>query len=351
MIRYIPKTKISTLLHAAILVVATVFAIMTVYMILPQPAFAAKSPGAYTVSDNCTCDPDRFPGYYLDTEGVCGENVTYAIYRSTGDMRDNVPFDIMIVSGTGPMYDFAEDDPNRPQPDKLIIEEGVTAIGDCAFYWTEVSEAELPRSLVKISKKAFAASALKSIGIPDGVTSIGGSAFRECENLTEISFGDNVQKIGSHAFEGSGLKSVSLPDSLASMGSHVFCRCYHLKSVDLGSGLTALSARAFLDCEKLTSLTIPQNITKLGPFALAGCGFQEITIPAAVKEVGPFVFCACEKLRTITVEGKKTVKFGHDVFFKAHEAKIVIKCPNMKRTQKKKFRAMMKKIAPKARVK
>ena len=91
--------------------------------------------------------------------------------------------------------------------------------------------------------------------IPDSVTSIGGSAFSYCSNLTSVVFGNSVTSIGNYAFEScSNLTSVVIPDSVTSIGENAFAYCYNLTTVyytgsaeqwskiSIGSGNTKLTS-------------------------------------------------------------------------------------------------------------
>ena len=79
---------------------------------------------------------------------------------------------------------------------KLIIKEGVTAIGERVFEGEEMQEIEFPRSLKLIGFSAFAnCKNLKEVIIPDGVTHIGSEAFRDCKNLESVSIPTTVEKI------------------------------------------------------------------------------------------------------------------------------------------------------------
>ena len=76
--------------------------------------------------------------------------------------------------------------------------------------------------------------ALKKFVIPDGVTSIGDDAFRDCDSLTSVTIPDSVTSIGNRAFSGCiSLESVTIPDSVTSIGSNAFNKCYSLASVIL----------------------------------------------------------------------------------------------------------------------
>ena len=95
--------------------------------------------------------------------------------------------------------------------------------------------------------------------IPQGITSIGDSAFFYCDSLTSVSIPDSITAIGDSAFSWcSSLTSVSIPDSVTSIGDSAFSYCDSLTSVSIPDSVTAIGDYAFSDCPNLT-LTVPRN--------------------------------------------------------------------------------------------
>lgn len=122
----------------------------------------------------------------------------------------------LTISGEGPMGDYpdygkcpwyesiARGEDDVTEVTKIIIEEGITHIGDYAFEdAVDVTSVTLPSSLESIGKHAFAyMNSLSEITIPESVTSIGDGAFRNCSSLTEIVIPENVTSIGDGVFNG-----------------------------------------------------------------------------------------------------------------------------------------------------
>ena len=93
--------------------------------------------------------------------------------------------------------------------------------------------------------------------IPDGVTSIGSSAFSFCSSLTSVSLPNSVTSIGFSAFHGcSGLISVTIPDSVTSIRFSAFLGCSGLTSVTIPYSVTSIDTWAFKNCSSLISVTI-----------------------------------------------------------------------------------------------
>ena len=173
----------------------------------------------------------------------------------------------LTISGTGAMKDYADylSDGNRSPVDnnskikKVVIEKGVTSIGNYAFSrcW-----------------------GLKSITIPDGITSIGDHAFDSCINL----------------------RSITLPDSITSIGMWAFYNCWNVPSIIIPDGVTSIEDFTFNSCISLTSITIPNSVTNIKSSAFHNCAdLTSITIPDSVTSIGYAAFSNCDSLQTISL--------------------------------------------------
>ena len=115
-------------------------------------------------------------------------------------------------------------------------------------------------------------SGLTSVTIPNSVTSIGLTAFRDCTGLTSVTIPNSVTSIGDYAFAYcSGLTSVTIPNSVTTIGNSAFRVCTGLTSVTVPNSVTSIGYNAFASCSGLTSVTIPNSITFIGDYAFAYC--------------------------------------------------------------------------------
>ena len=197
----------------------------------------------------------------------------------------------------------------------------VKSIGPSAFEGCgSLASITIPNSVKTIGASAFAGcNRLNRITIPDSVTTIGESAFKDCVGFTSIIIPKNVTSIGFSAFEGcNGLKSATVPfvgtkkDSLfhAHIGYMFGADSYSdnsdfvpasLKTVTITGGST-IDNNAFLDCNNITSVTIPESVTKINYSAFEGCSsLTDITIPAGVNDIGNSAFKDCSSLTSITI--------------------------------------------------
>lgn len=182
--------------------------------------------------------------------GECGENVTYTL-DSNG---------LLKISGSGNMNDYyIGNSPFYLNKDikEIVIGDGVTSIGDCAFW---------------------GCSSLTSIEIPDGVTSIGMSVFDSCSSLT----------------------SIEIPVGVTSLKDFVFYGCSSLTSITIPEGLTSIDGGAFQNCSSLTSIAIPAGVTSIGSSAFESCSsLTSIAILAGATSIGESAFKDCSNLNTI----------------------------------------------------
>ncbi|MGN0606413.1 MAG: leucine-rich repeat protein [Oscillospiraceae bacterium] len=277
-----------------------------------------------------------------DDSGSCGENCTYTFDSATGTLT---------ISGSGDMYNYDNDSNKAPWYDyclhikSVIIENGVTSIGEWSFYnCSNLTEITIPDSVTSIGSNAFEhCSSLTEITIPDSVTSIGGGAFYDCSSLTEITIPDSVASIGNCAFnacssltniivddnnknyisidgilfnkdksllmkypEGKKDTYYIIPNSVDSIGNWSFYNC-SLTEITIPDSVTSIESSAFYNCSGLTSITIPDSVTSIGSGAFECCAnLKSITIPDSVTSIEYYTFRNCSSLTSITIPDSVT---------------------------------------------
>ena len=245
----------------------------------------------------------------------------------------------LTISGTGAMKDYNDNDNRSPiyknsSVKKIVVEKGVTSIGESAFEnCSSLTSVMIPDSVISIGTSAFhSCSRLPSITIPDSVTSIGNFAFEACNSLSSITLSNNITSIGNWAFHGCSLTSITIPDSVTSIGAMAFHSCSNLKSITIPDSVTSIESAVFYNCTSLTSITIPDSVTSIGSYAFSECSsLTSITIPDSVTSIGYDALSDCSNLKTISLSCKSSLKksnFGE-------QADLVSASHTLKKTEAK----------------
>lgn len=278
----------------------------------------------------------RYPeGYVPPDDPTAGDII------GTGTLAGGLSWNLtkagtMTISGSGAMPDFSsmEEQPwidYSSQIRKVIIGNGVTSIGSCAFWNCGVLSAEISPSVTTIGNSAFRGSSIISVTIPSSVRTISDSAFQQCQNLSSVVISEGVETIGQNAFNAcTSLTSIALPASVGEVGSaaffqcqamtsavfapgskqvklgdNLFTQCYYLMKVTLPKSIDRIGEGMFQNCLMLAGVEIPQGAESIGMSAFASCsGFTTVIIPDSVTSIGIAAFSACP-LRDIYFTGSE----------------------------------------------
>ena len=184
------------------------------------------------------------------------------------------------------------------------IPSGTTKIADYAFgFYTGLKSITIPNSVTSIGEYAFRNSGLTGITIPDSVKSIGGTAFGYCKGITNVTIGNGVTSIGEYAFS----------------------QCTSLTSVTIGNSVTNIGRQTFYGCTVLTNVTIPNSVTTIDANAFNNCsGLTSITIGNGVTSIGSYAFGGCIKLTSVTINATTPPTLGSNVFGNTNNCPIYV---------------------------
>ncbi len=237
--------------------------------------------------------------------GYCGNKVTYVLDANG----------TLTISGNGAMENYTEDGDAkwfeyREQIKRVIINEGITNIGDYAFSGCDkLTKVYIPDSVTIIGHFSFYyCTALNDISIPNYVTDIGTCAFQNCTGLTNFIMPDSVNFLGDGIFSNChALNELKLSKNISCITNGLFACCYSLTSVTVPEGVMSINGGAFDSCSNLTSINIPDSVTSIGMSAFYGCSsLTSIKIPDAVTSIEKYTFEGCTSLTSINIPDSVT---------------------------------------------
>jgi len=207
------------------------------------------------------------------------------------------PFTYEIVDGKAVITSYSGIGADLVIPEK-IDNIAVSAIGSHAFEFNSI---------------------IKTVTVPDNITSIGESAFRSCRELTDVKIGKNTIKIGTYAFAACPnlvKMTVSTDNTNYSTQNNILMSKdgktlfqYVGKSADvvIPDKVEQIGDGAFLG-ENLTTVTFSSTVRVIGNYAFSGCmSLQSVTLPTSVTQLGTGCFLSCVSLESVVILGEVTV--------------------------------------------
>ena len=178
-------------------------------------------------------------------------------------------------------------------------------------------EVVVPDGVTKILGSAFKNNdTVTKLVIPDSVTVISEGAFKDCDALTEVVLPNGLKKLNSELFEScDSLKYVVIPETVTDIRSYVFSNCVSLESINIPAGTYGIGGDVFRGCYSLKEINVADGHSYLESFdgILFGKGMKRIicypagrtessyTIPDVVESIYRDAFVKCEYLRELTL--------------------------------------------------
>lgn len=194
---------------------------------------------------------------------------------------------------------------------EVVLPEGLKTIGDSAFAMCKaLNKLNMPSTVTTLGRWILEGSSLSSFTIPKGVTEIPASCFYGSA-ITFIEIPSSVNTIGDWAFQDVKLTKVIIPSSVTSIGQGAF-GCWDdnptLKSVVIEANIIEIPETCFYLQSNLTSVSLPEGVTTIGDDAFCGCGIASLTLPASLEVIGERAF-STNALTTLTLPNKvSTIK-------------------------------------------
>lgn len=148
-----------------------------------------------------------------------------------------------------------------------------------------------------------------SIEEAEAATSFSG-LFNNWNTITsfdEIHYFKNVHSL-SGVFSGCNkLVSITVPENITDLGTNAFSGCTSLTSIELPSGITAIGNYTFRNCSSLTSVDIPSGVTSVGQYAFSDCSsLTSLDLPSGVTSIANSTFKNCTSLVSVDIPSNVT---------------------------------------------
>ncbi len=240
---------------------------------------------------------------------------SYAFYYCTSLLKITIPSTVNTTS-------YSSWFSGCSKLDTVIFASGITKTG-AVLRGSNVRTVVLPSTLTEISTNAFASCyRLEKIDIPANVTTISTSAFDYCRGLREVnipntskltyignfafydcSFAsirlpEGLKTIGYSAFANSELERISLPGTVSSIGTGIFSGCVSLSDVTLGKYIERIPSYTFYNCSALKDIVLPSYCDGIGSYAFAYSGIHDISL-GGTDYISAYAFYNCSNLTSI----------------------------------------------------
>ena len=183
----------------------------------------------------------------------------------------------------------------------LTIPEGVTSIGISAF-----------QNCTNLETVNFNATNCTTMGPTEDYNHRFSVVFKDCPSLTTLNIGDNVETIPVYAFSGcSNLTTITIPEGIKSIAYYAFENCTGLETVNFNATNCTSMKDAFSGCSSLATLNIGDNVETIPEYAFyKWTGIASITIPESVTTIGDYAFRGCTSLETVNFNAANCTSMG-----------------------------------------
>lgn len=169
---------------------------------------------------------------------------------------------------------------------RVTIPESVTVISDYAFSNSKLNGISIPSSVISIGAYAFSQIPIKYATIL-GSAVLSNDVFLRCEQLETVSI-PSVTDLGAYAFSGcSALYSIQLPEGITTIPERAFDGCKSLADIEIPLSVKKIGEGAFFGADLSGDFVIPNSVTSIGESAFYSSNLQgHLIIPSSVIELG-----------------------------------------------------------------
>ena len=160
---------------------------------------------------------------------------------------------------------------------------------------------------------------VKKVVVYNGVVQMGNNLLSDLPNLETVQFGMNsnpvmLTAIGNSCFKNdTKLTSITLPSNLTTIGSNAFEGC-GIMDITMPAGVTVIPGYCFLNCKSLSSVTLSESTTQIRAGAFKGSTLSYLMMPDTITEIQADGFFNCKSLQTMHVSGNLST-LGGDAFY------------------------------------
>ena len=189
----------------------------------------------------------------------------------------------------------------------------LTVIGRNVFYGSHLKSIEIPSTVKEIGENAFCnCFSLSELTLHEGLTTIGDYAFYQCTELKAIQFPNSLKSIGEYSFK----KCYQLSDVIFGTGLKVietgaFSECMRLRSVNLPNSLRDMGDYSFL-LSGIVEISIPESIKVIKKGCFARSMLRHVILPNGLREVEDYAFAFC-LIDTIIVPASAKIDFTTNI--------------------------------------
>lgn len=179
----------------------------------------------------------------------------------------------------------------HPKPERALQKLAGKGLRITAYTGFDAERVVIPAKIgglpvVSIGEKVFKNTTVSEVILPESIKTILREAFSGCKRLQHIDLPDGLEYLGSHCFAGSGLTALRFPDRLKTIPEGCCGGCANLSDVTFGQQVQTIQGSAFHACKKLPTVSFPESLLRVDNDAFEKTAITRFIFPAGVQEVG-----------------------------------------------------------------